>query len=441
VRSYPGRRYTDAIRRRGAESAGWRATTGPTGLTILVSFASQALLVVSGIAVARMLGVEDRGNLALLVLISYVLVHAGGLGLPTATTYYLANREYDSLRVLEAVRAPAVALTAGLIPIQLLLIFLLFRGNAPVAAGISLLATPGTFAFVYGLALLQGLREFRRFNLVRLLPGGVYAASMLALLLTERGNLVTVTSAWAVGLLATGLIVLVVGTQALLARDPGHGRRVSARNLLSFGLKGLLGSTYPIDTFQLDQAAIGVFMSPATLGLYVVAVAFTNLPRFIGMSIGIVAYPTIADSPDPSEGQRQLKRFALLAAVVSLVIVATLEISAGWLVPFLFGSEFEGAVPLVRILIVAASLTAVRRVLTEGARGRGEPGIGSIAELIAWVVLLPALAVFGALWGANGVAFAMVVSSVAGLAAVAIGVTGPKKEDRRLVSQHPAAEA
>ena len=41
---------------------------------------------------------------------------------------------------------------------------------------------------------------------------------------------------------------------------------------------------------------------------------------------------------------------------------------------------------LVRILLVASALTAVRRVLTEEARGRGEPGIGSIAELVTWIV-------------------------------------------------------
>ena len=97
----------------------------------------------------------------------------------------------------------------------------------------------------------------------------------------------------------------------------------------------------------------------------------------------------------------------------------------------LVGHEYEGAVTLVRILIVASSLTAVRRVLTEGARGRGEPGIGSIAELTAWIVFLPAVAVFGAAWEAEGVAWAMVVSSLAGLFAIVVGTGRRRKANHR----------
>jgi O-antigen/teichoic acid export membrane protein len=408
-------------------------------VTILTSFVSQALLVVSGVVVARMLGVENRGHLALLALIPYILVQTGGLGLPTATTYYLANTEYNSLEVLRAVRRPAFVLAAGLIPIQLLLIVLLFKGNAPVAAAITLVVTPGLFALLYGLAFLQGLSEFGRFNLVRLAPGAVYAGSMLALLLAGKGSLDAVASVWAIGVLTSGLIAFLVGTRAVLARSRSGGRRIGSRKLLSFGVKGLLGSTYPVDTFQLDQAAVGLFMSPSTLGLYVVAVAFTNLPRFVGQSIGMVAYPTVASSSDLLEGQRRLKRFAWLTGGVSLALVAALELSAGWLVPFFFGPEFDGAVPLVRILVVAAALTSLRRVLTEGARGRGQPGIGSIAEGVAWAALLPSLPVFGAAWGAEGVACAMVVSSVAGLLAVVAGVAAlPKRPHPPLVLQNPA---
>ena len=149
-------------------STRWRARlAGPTALTILTSFAGQAFLAISGVTVARMLGVEDRGNFALLVLIPSILTQVGGLGLPTAATYYLANAEYNSHEILRALRRPAIALAASLVPVQLLLILLLFQGDAPVAAGVTLAATPGMFCFIYGVAFLQGLREFRLFNLVR----------------------------------------------------------------------------------------------------------------------------------------------------------------------------------------------------------------------------------------------------------------------------------
>ena len=98
---------------------------------MLTSFAGQAFLAVSGIAVARMLGVEDRGTSHYLILIPSILTQVGSLGLPTAATNYLANADYNSHEILRAIRGPAVALAVSLVPLQLLLISLLFQGDAP----------------------------------------------------------------------------------------------------------------------------------------------------------------------------------------------------------------------------------------------------------------------------------------------------------------------
>jgi O-antigen/teichoic acid export membrane protein len=400
----------------------------------------QAIVAGTGVAVARMLGVEDRGNLAFLVLITSILAQAGFLGLPTAATYFLANREYDARGILTAVRRPAVVLAAVWVPIQLLLLLKFFQGDAPIAATLSLTATPGMFAFLLGLAFLQGQQEFTRFNLMRVLPALTYAGSLLVVFILGSSDLGTIGSLWAIGVALTGAVTLFLGVRAILLRGRSGGSQASSRGLLSFGLKGLLGSTYPVDTFQLDQAVVGLFMSPALLGVYVVAVAFTNLPRFLGQSVGIVAYPTIANSADPVESRRHFRKFTLFTVAASLLIVAVIETTAGWLVPFCFGNEFNGAVPLVRILVVAAALTAVRRVLTEGLRGQGNPGIGSIAELVAWAVLVPAAVVFGSMWEAKGVAFAMVLSAFAGLVAITLGSPAPKDGVKRMVaSGTPAA--
>ena len=73
---------------------------------------------------------------------------------------------------------------------------------------------------------------------------------------------------------------------------------------------------------MLDQAVVGLFMPPSVLGLYVVAVAFTNLPRFVGQSIGMVAYPTVANARDPLEARRRLSRLVMMTVGVSVVILA-----------------------------------------------------------------------------------------------------------------------
>ena len=101
------------------------------------------------------------------------------------------------------------------------------------------------------------------------------------------------------------------------------------REMVAFGAKGLLGASSPIEYYRLDQAVVGLFLTPVALGIYAVALAFTNLPRFISTSVGMVAYPHVAAQSDPVEARRQLWRFFLLTVAACAAVVAALEVSAG----------------------------------------------------------------------------------------------------------------
>jgi Na+-driven multidrug efflux pump len=71
---------------------------------------------------------------------------------------------------------------------------------------------------------------------------------------------------------------------------------------------------------------------------------------------------------------------------------------------------------VTRVLLVAAGFASVRRLLGDAARGIGMPGAASLAEVGAWVALVPSLAIAIPLWGLVGVAVAMTVSYAVSLA-------------------------
>src|SRR5215207_4887551 len=143
----------------------------------------------------------------------------------------------------------------------------------------------------------------------------------------------------------------------------------------AFGAIGFLGTTSPVDTLQLDQLLVGLFLSPAALGLYVVGVAFTNLPRIFAQSVGYVVYPHVARQRTIEQARRSIWISGALTAAITGAIVAALELASGWMVPFFFGDTFAGAVPLTQILLAGAAFVSVRRVLSDGARGAGYPGL------------------------------------------------------------------
>ena len=181
--------------------------------------------------------------------------------------------------------------------------------------------------------------------------------------------------------------------------------------MLRFGVKGMLGVANPVETFNLDQAIVGLVLSPAILGLYVVGVAFTNLPGFVAKSVGLVAYPQVASQLTAADARRAVWRYFWFNLALGSVVIVILELRSSWLVTLFFGSGFRGAIPITRILLVSSFFRAGRRVLSDALRGADFPGLGSLAEIASWVVLLPLLPLFVTLGGAQGVAFALVIAS------------------------------
>jgi O-antigen/teichoic acid export membrane protein len=371
---------------------------------------------------ARILGVEDRGYLALLALFPAVLAQFGSLGVPLAVTFFVSRRLTEAHIVVRNAARIALAQAAVLVPLHGLVVWTLLAGHGPAvrtAALYTLAAVPASLGQHYGLAVLQGQGRLRAFNLLRVLAPSAYSATVVTLLLVGTGDLPKVTLAW----VAANLIVAAaIVTTAALGIPPAGSGHIGAKALVGFGLKSLLGSASPIDTFRLDQAVVGLLLSPAALGIYVVGMAFTNLPRFVAQSIGLVSYPAVARERDERQRVSTMWRFVFLATLVAAVLVGALELLAGRLVLLFFGEEFEGAVSVARILLIGAFFLSVRRVVTDGARGAGRTAAGSVAEVGSWLVLGPALLLLAPRFGAEGVAAAVALSSGLSLAMLLIVV-------------------
>lgn len=396
--------------------------------------AGQAALVVSGILVARMLGVENRGHLALLTILPLLISQIGGLGVWLSVTFFVAQQPANTRGILRRL-ARFLALQALLLTsvhgLALMLVFGDESRDAQLAAAFTLPVIPASLAQLYGLAILQGQQRFRAFNLCRFAPGALYALSALVLFLANVRTLPMVTACY-VGALLMGATAFVIAWRGVDPQPVG-GDSPTVREMIRFGTRAILGSASPTDGLGIDQAIVGLFLSSSALGLYVVGLAFTNLPRFVAQSIGMVAYPNVAAREAPHDARRALWKFSAVGVGVCLAIVMALEIGAGWLIPFFFGPSFSGSVEITRLLLISAFFLSVRRVLSDAARGAGEPMLGTIAEIASLATMFPAMAVFAPALGVDGVAAALGAGSSAGLLAILVGLV----RSRRRIADSP----
>src|SRR5262245_31154486 len=64
-------------------------------ISLLTAIATQFLNVMTGVVAARVLGPEDRGELALVILLPAIVVVAGMLGVDRAVVFFSAQKEDD----------------------------------------------------------------------------------------------------------------------------------------------------------------------------------------------------------------------------------------------------------------------------------------------------------------------------------------------------------
>ncbi len=389
--------------------------------------AVQLILVVTGVLLARGLGPTDRGHLALLTLVPLTIWQLGSLGLSLSLTYVIARRPVQTRAIGTLIARTAVWQLAILLPLAAIASLALFAGDpgyVKVSATIALILVPASCVQQYALALLQGERRFTAYSLTLVLPLGLFAVGLVAFQVAGSLTLEAATGLFA-GTLSAGAIAAGILAVRKLPDAASDSQEIPSLSwLVRFGLKGMLGSSQasPLENYRIDQAIVGIFLAPATLGQYVVAVSLTNLPRFAGRAFGLVAYPSVAGETDLGSARRAMWRFLWASLPVLLLISGGLWLLAPWLIPFFFGSGFHEAISITRILLINSLLVSVRRVLGDGARGVGHPGVSSVAEVVALVLLVPLLAILVPQDEAKGVALALTLSSAAGLAILVAGL-------------------
>jgi O-antigen/teichoic acid export membrane protein len=403
-----------------------RSTIG----SMLSGLAAQSGLLVSGILSARILGPEDRGYLALLMLAPLVLCHVGGLGLPLAATYFVGKAPASAAAIARLLIKPALVqvIVFGAIQAWILRAYAAGRpADVQLAALLCGFLLPSWLASEYGYALLQGQQRFGAFNVVRSWSKLLHAAILVAFFVSGIGSLPLVAASWlAVSWLETAVTLIVVSGGLNWADQAGS--IPTLKQMARFGVTALPGAISPVETLRLDQAIVGSFLSPASVGIYVTAGALTNLPRFIAQSVGVIAYPYVAALEHCATAWRATWRFFWVTFVISLAVASVLAALAGTLVPFFFGEAFIGAVPVAQVLLFAAALASGRRVLADGARGLGYPGLGTMAEILSWCVIFGTAPYLLDRQGIVGVAAALAIGSFLGLLALIWGLAARSRE-------------
>jgi len=167
---------------------------------------------------------------------------------------------------------------------------------------------------------------------------------------------------------------------------------------------------------RLDFILLNIMAGPAVLGIYAIASKFAELLKVPGMALTYVLYPEYARM-DRREAAERARRLIPRAGCAIALACVPLLLTAGFVIPALYGDAFHAAVTPMRIIVVGLALEGVAGVISGYLYGTGRPGLNSWAMgagLALTVVLdLALIPPFGATGAALASATAYLTSTLA----------------------------
>jgi O-antigen/teichoic acid export membrane protein len=187
-----------------------------------------------------------------------------------------------------------------------------------------------------------------------------------------------------------------------------------------FGVQGQLSNLVQLLNYRLDSYLVLLLVNTAGVGLYAVGVSLSEGMWFIANSVAVVLLTDITAGDDEYAAHMTPLICRNTLAVTGLASMAAAAVSP-WIIPLVFGSDFEDAVrPFLWLLPGTVALSGTK-ILAAYILSRGKPMINASIALVtlvvtvtADVILIPLFEVSGAAAGASiGYSLSLVLSAVA----------------------------
>lgn len=356
--------------------------------TFATQLAVAALSFISVLVVARALGPAGRGDIALLTTIALLTSGLALLGVDEANVN-LAGREPAARRALATNSLLFTVLLGG--SASLLLVVLMafapgiFGETDPALRWLAVATVPPLILKVYLKFLIGADYGFGVTNLAWLLPPALGVVVNLALAAAGELSVATAFVTWAIAhALATLLLCWHVAR-----RGAGFGQPSLkiARRTLGFGLRSHPGRVLMAGNYRADQWFVGTLAGSRELGLYSIAVAWSEILFYLPTALTIVQRPYLVRAAQDAAARRTARVFR---SGVAITAVSTLAMFA--LAPVLvvgpFGKAFSGAIDDLRVLTLGASGILMMKLFSNALTAQRLPGRSSVAAAAAFAATL-----------------------------------------------------
>jgi O-antigen/teichoic acid export membrane protein len=172
-----------------------------------------------------------------------------------------------------------------------------------------------------------------------------------------------------------------------------------------------------------DRIAVGSGFDSTTMGLYVIALALSQVQGVVNDAVSPLFFSRVAQNDQIANADQKWLGMRLRQAVlINASISASLLLAAPILIPAIYGNAYRDALQVIYLLVPAMCLRSMMQPFQEVLRGGNQPLSQSTAAVTMTGVFIVVAAL--AIWfhSIEGVAAALLISSFVGLIVMARSV-------------------
>jgi O-antigen/teichoic acid export membrane protein len=370
---------------------------------------------------ARILGPRGRGEVAFLTTIGFLGSQLSSLGIEQAVSNFSGQDETLSPRL--ATNAAILALVTGSIAAAFIAMLVAVvpaaGGGAPAGLRwLVLVSLPILNLQLYLQRLAMAQYRFGVSNATWILVPVVNVLVNGTLAVLGVLSVATAVASWVAGQwLATGLILW--NTHHRL-QGFGPPDLKLARRMLSFGIRAHAGRALLLGNYRVDQWILGAVAGAHELGIYSVAVAWSEALFFLPTALMLVQRPDLVRASPPDAYRHTVQAFRP-TLVITFALGTALVVLAPFLCGTVFGPGFAPAAEQTRVLVLGAFGIAALKLFGNALTGQGKPLRETASITIGFVCVLGLdIALIPSHGGLGAAAASAVGYTAGGLAAVLI---------------------
>lgn len=386
---------------------------------------AKAILLLSSIALAHILGVAKYGELGLVRSTVNMFVCLGTVGMGvTATKYISQYLQKDNILVSKIIKLTSLfAFISGVI-----IAFIIYLFSDPIAqytsqtVNISAEIKIGTVILCATVmngainGILSGFEDFKHIAV------NTFASSIIESILIIAGAYYygVVGALLGYGLGTFSLLLLnILSSSKNLKRN---GINISSANLkiedfkilYKFSLPAALSSFLVAPTFWIIRTLIVKFDGMASLGIYEMADQWKIIILFIPSALSNIVLPILSSkTPDKTKKDfNKALKYNLILNFITTFVLALIILCFSTLITKAYGNGFNNVIPLI-LLAFSTCFSSIASVFGIAIISKGKVWTGLMFNLL-WAIIFVSTSYILLLmgYGVNGVAMALISSYI-----------------------------